>query len=103
MDNIHHNCPATEALELLIVDVQKSQKLIVDRLENLELNQRKSFPEGDFESHRRYHEAVQELLEEKKQLRRAIQEKTLAALMWSIIAGVCYACWHEVQRMITTK
>jgi hypothetical protein len=47
-----------------------------------------AFPNSDIEGHRRYHETMIELLIEKRRLRLAIQEKTVAGLLWAVMVWV---------------
>lgn len=72
-----------------------------ERVENLErwrVDMEKrfadAFPGGDHVGHCRYHALMIEEIEERRKLRRAVQEKTLSALLWSIIVGVAIAVWH---------
>lgn len=59
-----------------------------------------AFPGGDVEGHRRYHEMLIEGLEEKRKLRRAIQEKTISGLLWSVIVFMGVALWTYVKTHI---
>lgn len=63
----------------------------------------KGFPGGDAEGHRRYHELLIEELEERRKLRRAIQEKTISGLVWAAIVGLGMAVWHELQTHINLR
>lgn len=47
-----------------------------------------AFPGSDIEGHRRYHEMQIALLEERRKLRAAIQEKTISGLVWMFLMGV---------------
>ena len=86
------------ALLQLVTEIRDGQKDMAKRMDSIEKDQEKTladvekicraFPGGDIESHKRYHEVQMEMLEEKRRLRRAIMEKTIAGLVWSaIIAG----------------
>ena len=55
---------------------------IADAIEN---HATMAFPGADPESHRRAHEIMMEQLEEKRKLRKAIQEKTLSGLVWAFM------------------
>lgn len=50
-----------------------------------------AFPGGDIEGHRRYHDLVIKRTEEIRQLRIAIQTKTISGLVWAflIFLGLC--------------
>lgn len=58
-----------------------------------------SFPSGDFEGHRRYHETMIDMLAERRRLRVAIQEKTISGLVWAAVVGIGISVWHEVVSM----
>lgn len=88
------------ALMAAVNEVRDTQKELVNRMTVMEENHKKAFPGGDFEGHRRYHETMQEVLEEKRKLRVAVQEKTISALVWSGIVGLGFALWHEFCRII---
>lgn len=47
-----------------------------------------AFPAGDNVGHCRYHEAQIELLHERRRLRQAILEKSIAGLVWALIVFV---------------
>ena len=72
------------------------------RGEHMDLKQKfeKAFPAGDFEGHRRYHEVMIQILDEKRKLRMAIQEKTIGGLVWSALFGLGLLLWHELQRLL---
>ncbi len=81
----------------VIVDLREGQLQVLKRLEHLEnsvaqLN--RAFPNGDTEGHRRYHDLKIQELEEKRRLRIAIREKTIAGLVWAVIVGIGTAMWH---------
>jgi len=60
---------------------------------------RNAFPGGDIDGHRRAHETMIELLEERRKLRVAIQEKTISGLIWAaIVAGATAVYQHYFQR-----
>jgi hypothetical protein len=74
-----------------------------ERLEDLErwrddLERRfvEAFPGGDHVGHCRYHDLMIEQLEERRKLRRAVQEKTISGLLWAAIVGIALAVWHYV-------
>ena len=75
-----------------------------DRLEELErwrLDMEKrfaeSFPAGDYGGHRRAHEVMMEDLQEKKKLRRAIVEKTVAGALWMLLVWLGWAVLQQVK------
>ena len=55
----------------------------------------KAFPGDDVEGHRRAHEAQIEMVEEKRKLRIAIQEKTISGLIWAALVALGTALYHE--------
>lgn len=54
-----------------------------------------AFPQADEAGHCRYHLLMIETIEEKKKLRKAIVEKTLGGLVWSLIIflGIAVAAY----------
>lgn len=74
-----------------------------ERLRNLELRVEaveRGFIQGDYDGHRRAHEAMMELVLERRKLRMAIQEKTISGLVWAVILGMGYAVWNYVVRLL---
>ena len=59
-----------------------------------------AFPADDIEGHRRYHELIIEEIEERRKLRRAIQEKTISGLIWAGLVGIAMAVWNELGRVL---
>lgn len=57
----------------------------------------KAFPGGDTDGHRRYHETVVQMLEEKRRLRVAVQEKTISGLIWAGLVGLATLMWHQIK------
>lgn len=57
----------------------------------------RAFPSEDTDGHRRFHETMIESLEERRRLRRAIQEKTIAGLLWAALVGLGLAVWDYVK------
>jgi hypothetical protein len=81
--------------------------MIDERLDSLErwrdeVNQKlvDAFPAGDVHGHRRYHELMIEQIEERRRLRRAVMEKTVAGLVWGTLATVAVACWHYLKALL---
>lgn len=58
---------------------------------------RVAFPGGDIDGHRRAHEAMIQLSEEKRRLRVAIQEKTLSGLLWGALVAIGIAIWTKLR------
>jgi predicted phage tail protein len=59
-----------------------------------------AFPGGDMDGHCRYHEMIREEFEERRKLRRAIQEKTISGLVWSAIVGAAVIAWTYLKAAI---
>ena len=53
-----------------------------------------AFPNADYAGHKRYHETMIELLNERRKLRVAIAEKTISGLIWSGLVLVAISVWH---------
>lgn len=101
-------------LKDLVREIRDGQIEVLNRVDRYEREQDKrftgieqdlekmcgAFPSGDVEGHRRYHETMIELVEEKRRLRRAIIEKTIGGLVWSGIAGLGIAVFHYLKTLL---
>ena len=67
------------------------------RFDELKVLLESAFPGGDPEEHRRYHNEVMDWMRERRDLWRAIKEKTLTALLWSALVGLGAAVWQTVK------
>lgn len=68
------------------------------RLLELESAMKQAFPGGDAAGHRRYHEELIEQNRIRKDLVKAIREKTVAGLVWAVIVWIGAAAWNEFKR-----
>lgn len=59
-----------------------------------------AFPNGDFGGHRAYHEMMIEEGRDRKALIKAVKEKTIAGLVWSLLFVVGIACWQYVVKLV---
>lgn len=93
----------------IIGELVHGQKQIIKKLEDMEekhnvvttdVNQLKiAFPSQDFDGHRRYHQVLIDTLEERRKLRKAIQEKTLSGLIWSLIVWGATMVWSHLPKL----
>jgi len=86
---------------------QRDDSMTDERLDSLELwrddiekRWKAAFPGGDHDSHRRYHELMIEDIAEKRALRKAILEKTIAGAVWSLLFVIGLAMWKYLLSMI---
>lgn len=56
-----------------------------------------AFPGGDPEEHRRYHDDVMEYIRDRRELWRAVREKTITALIWAGLVGLGAAVWQYIK------
>lgn len=70
------------------------------RVDDLERRFAEAFPGGDHIGHCRYHTLMIEDLAERKKLRQAVMEKTVAGLVWALMLGVGIACWKYLMSLI---
>lgn len=63
------------------------------RMDVVEKTLTEAFPQGDHVGHRRYHELMIEQIEERRRLRRAVLEKSIAGLVWAAIVALGVAVW----------
>ena len=66
-----------------IKEVYRLQKETLKEIDSF----KKAFVGDDLDGHRRYHQTVIDMLEERRKLRLAIQEKTITGLVW------LFLCW----------
>jgi len=59
-----------------------------------------AFPAGDYEGHKRYHQSLITMLEERRALYRSLKEKTLLGILWAVLVWVGFAIWHEMLNAI---
>lgn len=93
----------------LLQTIEQNQRQTLQRVEKLEtrLEQHSetsksnhaavlaAFPANDPDGHRRFHETQILMLEEKRQLRKAIQEKTISGLIWAGIVSTITAVYQQ--------
>ena len=72
------------------------------RFDKLEALLKSGFPGGDPEEHRRYHDEVIDFIRERRELWRAIREKTLTALLWSGLLTLGSAIYHYIKAKLGT-
>lgn len=86
--------------ELLDERADVETKLINSRFDALESLLKSGFPDGDLHKHRFYHDEVIEFMRGRREMWKAIQEKTLSGLLWSSMVSVGIAFWHYVKTKI---
>lgn len=101
-----HEIANTGELAPLLNGMLDAQQKILDRVEVAEMringhDERigelaDAFPAGDTEGHRRYHQTMIEMLEERRRLRVAIQEKTVSGMVWVLILFLGLAIWEYI-------
>lgn len=67
------------------------------RFDKLEALLKSGFPGGDPEEHRRYHDEVIDFMRERRDLWKAIREKTITALVWSGLLTLGSAIYHYIK------
>jgi len=82
----------TSSLEVLEKDV----KVLIDRVDDLS----KGFPGGDWEGHRRYHEAVIKRMEARTDLYRELRSELAKKGLWALIVMGCTAFWFYFKSRI---
>lgn len=106
----NHIIIENEILRQALLEVRSGQKQILARIEEMAQKHASveaaiahiatAFPDDGVDGHRRYHEAVIELVGEKRRLRQAIQEKTISGLVWAGLVFIASIIWHEIQRRV---
>lgn len=59
-----------------------------------------AFPGADHVGHCRYHQLMIEDLAERKKLRQAVMEKTVAGLIWAVLMGLAIAAWQYIVKNV---
>lgn len=98
-----------DALVEILTEIRTCQKEMATKIagmgneieSHLEAHINKAFAGGDADGHRRAHEAMINLIEEKRRLRVAIQEKTISGLLWAILVFVGVSVFSEIRKVIT--
>lgn len=54
-----------------------------------------AFPQADFEGHKRYHQVMIDDINSRKELIKAIKEKSFVTLFIMLMGFLCMAVWHE--------
>lgn len=67
------------------------------RFDKLEALLKSGFPGGDPEEHRRYHDEVIDFMRERRDLWKAIREKTITTLVWSGLLALGSAIYHYIK------
>lgn len=79
-----------EALAQFLTELRDTQRDIIQRLDSIA----RGFPAGDYEGHRRYHEAVIERMELRNKLVRSALEKVVQAGALSAFGWLAVAMWQ---------
>ena len=87
-------------LESKILSILEQQSVQLDKLEAAYNKLLVAFPEGDAEGHRRYHEIVVESEKTKLAFKRSVIEKSLAALVWTLLVFLGTSVWAYVQTLM---
>lgn len=85
--------------EDLVSVIEQMASNITQIKENLETLM-DAFPDGDIAGHKRYHETMIQMLEEKRQLKAVIKEKTIGGFVWAIIIGTATLLWRGFIQII---
>lgn len=84
----------------------RDEAMTDERLEVLERRMdavEKAFPNEDAVSHRRYHEELIEQGKDRRELIRAVRDKTVAGLVWALMLGIGIACWKYFVGLVVGK
>jgi hypothetical protein len=59
-----------------------------------------AFPNGDHVGHCRYHQLMIDDIEARRSLRKAVMEKTISGLVWSLVVGMAFAVWTWLKKQV---
>lgn len=92
-----------ERIKQRLEEHANSESLMINhRFDTLEALIKSGFPGGDPSEHKRYHEEVIEFMRERRELWKSIREKTLTALLWSMIVAGGAAIWQYIKTKLGT-
>lgn len=93
-----------------IIELRDGQRGILEELASMKRDHvdaakeaaqfRKAFPAEDLAGHCRYHQILIDALDEKRKLRIAIKEKTIAGLVWAAALWLAHTAWAELLRLL---
>lgn len=92
---------AQEDIDGRLSDLERRQNETDAKIADTRSRLLDAFPAGDTEGHRRYHELQMQLLEERRRLRIAVQEKTISGLVWGLMVFIALAAWAYFKTLVT--
>jgi hypothetical protein len=63
---------------------------------------RRAFPDGDWDGHRRYHEAVIRRMEARAQFYRDLSGHLIKGGAWALIVFLAWASWQAIKTKVTS-
>lgn len=63
---------------------------------------RRAFPDGDWDGHRRYHEAVIKRMEARAQFYRDLSGHLIKGGAWAVIVFLTWASWQAIKAKVTS-
>lgn len=75
-------------------------RLILERQLELERMIMGAFPGGDFEGHKRYHEEVILVMQDRRKLRQAVLEQVIKGSVWALGIAMCTAAWQYLKGQV---
>lgn len=63
---------------------------------------RRAFPDGDWDGHRRYHEAVIRRMEARAQFYRDLSGHLIKGGAWALIVFLAWASWQAIKAKVTS-
>ena len=63
---------------------------------------RRAFPDGDWDGHRRYHEAVIRRMEARTQFYRDLSGHLIKGGAWALIVFLAWASWQAIKTKVTS-
>ena len=93
----------------VIEDIREMQTSALAQLENMDRRVtantndisrlKEAFPACDVDGHRRYHQLIIDNTEAKRQLTKAIKEKTISGLLWSGVVWLATEGWSHLPKL----
>ena len=71
-----------------------------ERFDSLEKTLKSAFPNGDLEGHRRAHETVIAMADDRARLWKTVLEKTISGSIWAAVVLLAMALWEFIKDRI---
>lgn len=89
-----------QAAAAVLRRILASQRALISRFDAFEQRFSGAFPGGDSEGHKRAHEAMIADIQARRDLAKAVKEKTISGLIWAGIVALGAAVWQYIKGLL---